>query len=103
MKQINSEWFGLILDIGSYRSANPYVEIEETIPYAVSWQLKENVYVDTVECKADITQLMKLFKKSNYRGYVPIETLGKGDPKIKVEKFYSEVKAKLIDKINNIQ
>jgi sugar phosphate isomerase/epimerase len=95
MKQINSEWFGLILDIGSFRSANPFAEIEGTIPYAVSWQLKENMYVDEIECKTDLKKIIRIIKLSDYRGYIPIETLGKGDPKIKVEQFFNEVKAEL--------
>jgi len=36
---IKSEWFGLILDTGSYRIGDPYKEIERTIKYAVNWQL----------------------------------------------------------------
>lgn len=42
IKRVNSDWFGLILDIGSFRT-DAYQEIEKTIPYAVSWQLKEMV------------------------------------------------------------
>jgi sugar phosphate isomerase/epimerase len=91
MEQINSEWFGLILDIGSYRSANPYAEIKETIPYAVSWQIKENMYVDGVEGKTDLLKVMQLIKDSGYRGYIPIETLGEGNPAVKVEQFYLEI------------
>jgi sugar phosphate isomerase/epimerase len=45
---VNSDWFGLILDIGSFR-ADAYQEIEKAIPYAVSCQLKENLYLNGVE------------------------------------------------------
>ena len=34
---------------------------------------------------------MQLIKDSGYKGYIPIETLGKGEPKQKVEQFYKEV------------
>ncbi len=40
---VGSDWFGCILDIGSLRSGDPYAEIEKLVPYAVSWQIKENV------------------------------------------------------------
>ncbi|WP_339703510.1 sugar phosphate isomerase/epimerase, partial [Algoriphagus aquimarinus] len=50
IKRVNSDWFGLILDIGSFRT-DAYQEIEKAIPYAVSWQLKENLYVNGIEQK----------------------------------------------------
>ncbi|MBW8333768.1 MAG: sugar phosphate isomerase/epimerase [Prolixibacteraceae bacterium] len=91
IKRVNSDWFGLILDIGSFRT-DPYREIEKTIPYAVSWQLKENLYVDGVEQKTDLNKLMKIIQQSGYRGYIPLETLGAGDPKVKVLKFLEEIR-----------
>lgn len=88
---VNSDWFGLILDIGSFRT-DPYREIEKTIPYAVNWQLKENLYVNGVEQKTDLNKLMKIIHKSGYRGYIPLETLGAGDPKVKVAGFLKETR-----------
>jgi len=95
IKGVNSEWFGLILDIGSFRTGDPYREIEKVIPYAVNWQLKENLFVDGVEQKTDLTKLMQLIQKSGYRGYLPIETLGEGDPKVKVPVFLGEIRSAL--------
>lgn len=91
IKRVNSDWFGLILDIGSFRT-DPYREIEKTIPYAVSWQLKENLYVKGVEQKTDLNKLMKIIQQSGYRGYIPLETLGEGDPKVKVAGFMKEIR-----------
>lgn len=92
IQRVNSEWFGLILDIGSFRTGDPYREIEQTIPYAVNWQLKENLYVNGVEQKADLDKLMQIIRKSGYRGYIPLETLGAGDPKVKVPRFLKEIR-----------
>lgn len=91
IKRVDSDWFGLILDIGSFRN-DAYEEIEKAIPYAVSWQLKENLYLNGVEQKTDVAKVMALIKKSNYRGYIPIETLGEGDPKVKVSIFLDEIR-----------
>ncbi len=91
IKRVNSDWFGLILDIGSYRT-DPYSEIAQTIPYAVNWQLKENLFINGMEQKTDVDRLMKIIKESGYRGYLPIETLGEGDPKVKVPQFLNEVR-----------
>lgn len=92
IKRVNSDWFGLILDIGSFRT-DPYKEIEKTISYAISWQLKENLYVDGVEQKTNLNKLMKIIQQSGYRGYIPLETLGAGDPKVKVAGFLKEIRA----------
>jgi len=91
IQRINSDWFGLILDIGSFRT-DPYKEIAQTIPYAVNWQLKETLFVNGVEQKTDVERLMKIIKESGYRGYLPIETLGEGDPKVKVPQFLNEIR-----------
>jgi sugar phosphate isomerase/epimerase len=92
IEAVNSEWFGLVLDIGSYRSSDPYKEIEQTAKYAVNWQLKENMYLNETEIKTDVKKVVGIIKAAGYRGYVPIETLGAGDPKLKVPLFLAEVK-----------
>jgi sugar phosphate isomerase/epimerase len=96
MKAIPSPWFGLILDTGSYRKENPYTAIEKTIEYAVNWQIKELIFVDGKEVETDIPLLFNIIRKSNYSGYLPIETLGAGDPKVKIpvllEKVMKEMK-----------
>lgn len=95
MNTINSEWFGLILDTGSYRIGDPYEEIKKTIKYAVNWQVKEKIFIDGKEVDTDLTKLFTIIKNSNYKGYLPIETLGAGDPKEKVSKLFTKVNAAL--------
>jgi sugar phosphate isomerase/epimerase len=95
IKAVNSDWFGLVLDVGSYRMGDPYKQIEQTAKYAVNWQLKENMYVNETEGKTDLRKVIGIIKASGYRGYVPIETLGAGDPKIKVPQFLAEVKKEM--------
>jgi sugar phosphate isomerase/epimerase len=88
IKKINSPWFGLILDTGSYRVGDPYEEIAKTAGYAVNWQVKENVFINGVERETDLVRLVDIIKKSGYKGYLPIETLGAGDPKLKVAQLF---------------
>ena len=91
----NSEWFGLILDTGSYRMKDPYDEIAKTIRFAVNWQVKEKIFVGGKEVDVDMPKLVKIIKASDYRGYLPVETLGEGDPKIKVQKLVGILRAAL--------
>jgi sugar phosphate isomerase/epimerase len=91
IKRVNSEWLGVNLDIGSFNSPDPYSEIAQCAPYAVTWQLKENVKPNGREVKTDLKKIVQILKDAGYRGYLPLETLGEGDPKIKVRKFLEEV------------
>ena len=93
--RVGSEWLGLNHDIGSYRQKDPYEEIEKNIQHAVTWQIKENVWIDGKEQHTDFTKLFKIIKEAGYRGYLPLETLGEGDPYQKVPKLLEEVKTAL--------
>lgn len=75
VKAVNSKWAGIILDTGNFKVTDPYVDIETIIPYTVNWQVKESVFGVNSPIKTDIPRLMKIIKKSGYRGYLPIETL----------------------------
>ncbi len=81
---VDSEWMGLNLDIGSYRQHDPFEEIKKNIPYAVTWQIKENIWIDGKETPTDLEKLFKIIKAAGYKGYLPIETLGEGDPYEKI-------------------
>lgn len=84
MEAVRSPWFGLMLDIGSFRLGNPYDEIARTIKYAVTWQIKEKVYVDGNAVDVDADKLIQLIRDAGFRGCLPLETLGEGDPKKKI-------------------
>jgi sugar phosphate isomerase/epimerase len=91
IKRVDFDWFGLMLDTGSVSGADPYLEIEKLIPYAVSWQLKEKIRVDGESVPVDIPKLMSIIHKGGYQGFLPLETLGEGDPKEKVQHLFREV------------
>ena len=92
VEAVNSEWFGVILDIGSLRQGDPYAEIEKLVPYAVTWQIKESVWYGAKEVPTDVPRIKAIIDKAGYRGFLPIETLGAGDPRVKVARFLAEVR-----------
>jgi len=95
IQMVNSEWFGLILDTGSFRQGDPYVEISKTVHAAVNWQIKEEVYYGNQSGKVDLVKLFNIIKESAYRGYLPLETLGEGDPFTKVTAFMKQAREAL--------
>ena len=90
---VASPWMRVILDVGSLRQNEVYGEIAALLPYAVSWQVKENVWLAGKETPIDITKLKQIMDTSGYRGFLPVETLGSGDPRVKVAGFVSQVRA----------
>jgi len=92
IEAINSEWLGLILDTGSYRILDPYEEITKSIKYTVNWQIKEKIFINGEEKDTDLDKLISIIKSSGYKGYLPIETLGEGDPKTKVMALLAKLK-----------
>jgi sugar phosphate isomerase/epimerase len=91
MENVHSDWFGLMLDIGSLPSIDPYREIEELIPYAVTWQVKEQVKTNDSSVPTDFGKLMHIVDKQKYQGFFPLETLGEGNPRIKIQALYKQV------------
>lgn len=98
MEAVKSPWLGLMLDIGSFRSADAYEEIARTIKYAVTWQIKEKVFSNGREVDVDANKLIALIRSSGFRGYLPLETLGEGDPKVKIPALLAKFQ-KALDKV----
>ncbi len=88
LRMVDSPWFGLILDTGSYRSGDAYEQIRMTAPFAVNWQVKERITVDGRDEATDLDRIVRIIRGAGYRGYVPVETLGPGDPKEKVRSMF---------------
>ncbi len=75
LKGVDSKWVGLIVDTGNFKTADPYKDIAEVVPYAVNWQIKESVFGIGSEVPTDYKRLVKIIKEQGYKGYLPIETL----------------------------
>ncbi|MCS4435842.1 sugar phosphate isomerase/epimerase family protein [Aquiflexum gelatinilyticum] len=81
LDMVDSDWLGTIVDTGFFLTPDPYADIARVIPYAVNWQVKE-LLSDRKGGKIDMNKLVAIIRDSNYRGYVPIETLPDPDPNV---------------------
>jgi sugar phosphate isomerase/epimerase len=93
VRAVNSDWFSVILDVGSLRQGDPYAEIEKLIPYACTWQIKEQVWYGEKATPVDLPRIKASIDKVGYRGFTPIEALGRGDPREIVTAFLERVRA----------
>lgn len=93
LKRVHSEWFGLVLDIGSLRRGNPYKAIKKLAPYANYWFIKELVYVEGIAEPVNMQKIAEILKDTNYTGYISFESLTDGDPKEIVTSMYHDFKS----------
>jgi len=91
LKRVNHSWVGLLLDIGSYHTPDPYTDIARNSKYAISWQLKEKVFINETQVDTDYSKIIAIVRECGYRGFLPLETLGEGDPATKVETLFKKV------------
>lgn len=81
MKALDSEWAGIIVDTGNFKTQDPYKDIAEVVPYAINWQIKESPFGLGSEIKTDYNKLIEIIRAGGYKGYLPVETLYvKGKP-----------------------
>jgi Xylose isomerase-like TIM barrel len=96
IKAVGSDWCRPILDIGSFRTPDPYQDMAMVAPYAVNWQIKTSVSGEDTSIPTDLIRVMTVVRKSGYSGYLPIETLaprGKEyDPFTMVPVFLKQVR-----------
>lgn len=97
LQKVNSDWFGLVLDTGSFVTEEPYSEITKTTHYAVNWQIKERINYQGKSTDMDLDKLFRIVWASTYRGYLPIETLSPGDPFSIVPPFLQKVRKALAE------
>jgi hypothetical protein len=62
--------YGLLQDAGSRTWTS-----RRSLPHAVNWQVKQSVFGEDSEVKTDMIRLLKIVRKSGYKGFLPIETL----------------------------
>jgi sugar phosphate isomerase/epimerase len=97
IEAVNSPWCGAIVDTGYFKTKDPYLDMAKVAPFAVNWQIKQSAFGQESEIHTDLKRLIQIIRASNYRGYLPIETLSpKGkvyDPFTVVPAFHKQLRA----------
>ena len=84
VREIKSPWFGVNLDTGNFRGPNPYEEMAQAAPYAVTVQVKTEISAAGKSSDADLGRVVEILKKAQYRGFIALEYEAKEDPKTAV-------------------
>ena len=74
VRAVKSDWFGINLDTGNFRTADPYRDLELIAPYAVNVQWKAEVFPRGAQKQpADLPRIVKILRDAGYQGYVALE------------------------------
>jgi sugar phosphate isomerase/epimerase len=93
VEQVQSPWFGVNLDTGNFRTADPYGDLVKLAPYAINVQVKVTMFPSGKPSeRADFQRLAEILKASGYRGYVVFEYEEKGDPRSECAKYLDELR-----------
>jgi len=75
-----SPWFGVNLDGGNFRTADPYGDLEKIAPFAINSQIKVEISPGGKTELTDLGRVVKILKNANYRGFLVLEYEAKEDP-----------------------
>jgi sugar phosphate isomerase/epimerase len=92
VKAVKSDWFGVNLDTGNFRGADPYADLARLAPYAVVAQVKTEMTIGGKRQHADLSRVIAVLKAVNYRGYVALEHEADEDPRAAVPKYLKQLR-----------
>ncbi|MFM9030760.1 MAG: sugar phosphate isomerase/epimerase family protein [Opitutaceae bacterium] len=94
VKAVKSPWIGINLDSGNFRTADPYRDFAECVPYSVNVQFKSELQpVGGARQAADFKKFARLLRDGGYQGWVALEYEGKEDPATAVPRHLEEMRA----------
>lgn len=93
VKEVKHDCFGVNLDSGNFRTADPYGDFAQLAPYAVNVQFKTEVqFQGQKKQEADLGKFANILKEAKYRGYVALEYEAAADPMVAIPKHLHTLK-----------
>jgi sugar phosphate isomerase/epimerase len=92
VKPVKSKALGVNVDTGNFHTADPYADIAKIAPYGVVSQIKSEVFPSNKKEDADLGKVIKIFKDTNFHGYVALEYEAAEDPKKAVPRLIKELR-----------
>jgi sugar phosphate isomerase/epimerase len=94
VRGVRSDWFGVNLDTGNFRTRDPYADLERLAPYAVVAQVKTEIQrMGQNKEEADLPRLLQMLRAVNYRGYVALEYEASADPREAIPRYARQLRA----------
>jgi sugar phosphate isomerase/epimerase len=96
VKAVQSDFCGINLDSGNFRTDDPYGDLERIAPWAVAVQIKTEIQPRGQEKhEADLGRIVEILKKSGFRGYATLEYEAAEPPLTAIPKELERLRALL--------
>ena len=93
IRDVKSEWFGVNLDTGNFRTDDVYGDLAKIAPYAINVQVKVVVSgPDGRKVPADFGRLAKMLTEAGYRGYIVLEYEEGEDPRVACPRYLDQLR-----------
>jgi sugar phosphate isomerase/epimerase len=94
VRAVKSNWFGVNLDTGNFRTKNPYADLERLAPYAIVVQIKTEIHREGQQKaeEADLKRKIQILRAANFRGYVVLEYEAAEDAKTAVPRYARQLR-----------
>jgi sugar phosphate isomerase/epimerase len=93
LEKVKSPWFGINLDTGNFGSKNPYEEMRQVAPYAVTVQMKTEITPKGGRRQPiDMKKVVGILREAKYSGYIALEYEAAEAPKTGVPKALDELR-----------
>ena len=93
VQAVKSDWVGINLDTGNFRTEDPYADIAKVAPYSVTTHFKVGVQPAGGETQeADINRIVGILRDVGYRGYLTLEYEAAEDAKTGVPRAISALR-----------
>ncbi len=94
VKAVKHDWFGVNLDTGNFRTADPYADLAKIAPYAVNAHLKTEIRRagSAKNEEADLKRLIDMLREVGYRGYVALEYEAAEPPREAIPRYVAALR-----------
>jgi sugar phosphate isomerase/epimerase len=92
VKPVKSKALGVNVDTGNFHTPDPYADIAKIAPYGVVSQIKSEAFPNNKKEPADLARVIKIFRDTNFHGYVALEYEAAEEPKVAVPRLLKELR-----------
>ena len=93
VKAVKATNFGINVDTGNFKTADPYADVAAIAPYGINVQVKTELFpTGKPTQEADLPRVVEILKAAKYRGYVALEYEAAEDAKTAVPKYFAQLR-----------
>lgn len=93
VRGVTSDWFGVNMDTGNFRTADVYGDLAKIAPYAINVQVKIAIHpAGKPSESSDLRRIAEILRSAGYRGYIVLEFEEVGDPRQECQKYVRQIR-----------